>query len=74
MGTLIVYLALANKLFVHSEYQVNVNIFLTKVLNSISGSIKVVPEYAWAILLVAVIAWIIKLAINQLKKEKHEEK
>lgn len=72
MGTLIIYLALANKLFVHSEYQVNVNIFLTKVLNSISNFIKVVPEYVWAILLVAAIASIIKLAINQLKKEKHE--
>lgn len=74
MGTLIVYLALANKLFVHSEYQVNVNIFLTKVLNSINGFIKVVPEYVWAILLVAAIALITKLAIKQLKKEKHEEK
>lgn len=74
MGTLIAYLALANKLFVHSEYQINVNIFITKILNSISGFIKVVPEFVWAILLVAVIALIVKLAINQLKKEKHEEK
>ena len=74
MGTLIFYLAAANKLFVHSEYQVSVNIFLTKVLNSVSSFIKVVPEYVWAILLVAAIASIVKLAINQLKKEKHEEK
>lgn len=74
MGALIVYLALANKLFVHSEYQVNVNIFLTKVLNSVNGFVKVVPEYVWAILSVAAIALITKLAINQLKKEKHEEK
>lgn len=73
MGILIVYLALANKLFTHSEYQVNVNIFLTKILNSVSSFIKVVPEYAWAILLVVAIALIIKLAINQLKKEKHEK-
>lgn len=74
MGVLIAYLAFANKLFVHSEYQVNVNIFLTKVLDSVSSFIKVVPEYVWAILLVAAIASIIKLAIKQLKKEKHEEK
>lgn len=74
MGSLILYLALANKLFVHSEYQVNINIFLTKVLNSVNGFIKVVPEYVWAILLVAAVALIIKIAINQLKKEKHEEK
>lgn len=74
MGTLIVYLALVNKLFAHSEYQVNVNIFLTKILNLINGFIKAVPEYVWAILLVVAIALIIKLAINQLKKEKYEEK
>lgn len=74
MGTLIIYLALANKLFVHSEYQVSINIFLTKILNSVSNFIKAVPEYVWAILLVAAIALIIKLAINQLKKEQHEKK
>lgn len=74
MGALIVYFALADKLFVHSEYQVSINIFLTKVLGSLNGFIKVVPEYVWAILLVAAIASIIKVAIHQLKKEKHEEK
>ncbi|MEK7596003.1 MAG: cytochrome c biogenesis CcdA family protein [Patescibacteria group bacterium] len=73
MGILIVYLALVNKLFVHSEYQVNVNIFLTKVLNLANSFIKAVPEYVWAILLVAAIALIIKLAVNQLKKENHEK-
>jgi len=74
MGSLILYLALANKLFVHSEYQVSINILLTKVLNSVNGFVKVVPEYIWAILLVAAIVLITKLAIKQLKKEKHEEK
>ncbi len=59
-------------LFIHSEYQVNINIFLTKILNSISSFIKVVPESVWAILLFAAIAFIVKLTINQLKKEKYE--
>lgn len=73
MGTLIVYLTLANKLFVHSEYQVNVNIFLTEVLNSVNSLTGAMPEYVWAILIVAVVALIIKLAINQFKKEKYEK-
>ena len=74
MGILIDYLAFTNRLFVHSEYQININIFLTRVLNSISGFIKVVPEYVWAILLITTIIFIVKSSINQLKKEKHEEK
>ncbi len=83
MGSLILYLALTNRLFVHSGYQVSINIFLTKVLNSVAGFLKVVPEYVWAVLLVGVVALIVKIAINQLKqssfaqeasedKEKHE--
>ena len=74
MGTLIGYLAITNRLFVHSEYQVNINIFLTKVLNSASAFIKVVPEYVWAALLIVAIVLIGRSFINQLKKEKHEEK
>ena len=74
MGLLITYLAAANRLFAHSGYQLNVNIFLTKVLNSVSGFIKVVPEYVWAAVVIIAVAFIVKLAINQFKKEKHEEK
>lgn len=69
MGTLILYLAITNKLYIHSEYQVSINIFLTKVLDSVGGFIKVVPEYVWAILLIAAVASIIKLAINQFRRE-----
>lgn len=73
MGLLILYLALTNRLFAHSEYQVNINIFLTKVLNSVNSFIKVIPEYAWAALILIAVALIIKLAINQFRKEKHHE-
>lgn len=73
IGTLIIYLSATNRLFAHSEYQVNVNIFLTKILNSASGFIKVFPEYVWAVLLITIIAFIVKLSINQFKKEKYEK-
>lgn len=74
MGLLITYLALANRLFVHSGYQVSINIFLAKILNSANNFIKVVPEYVWAALVVIAVALIIKSAINKLKEEKNEKK
>ncbi|MEK7627073.1 MAG: cytochrome c biogenesis protein CcdA [Patescibacteria group bacterium] len=72
MGALIIYLSATNRLFVNSEYQVSINIFLTKILNSASGFIKVVPEYVWAAVIITAVALIVKLAINQFKKEKYE--
>ena len=45
MGTVIIYLAFTNRLFVHSEYQTTINIYLTKFLNAISGFIKIIPEF-----------------------------
>lgn len=71
MGLLIIYLALTNRLFTHAGYQTDVNIFLTKILNLISGYIKFIPEYVWAILLVGAVGIIVKIAIN---KFKHEQK
>lgn len=69
MGTWIIYLTLDNKLFVHSEYQTSINIFLTKTLDSISSFVKVVPEYVWAALLVIVVALVIRFSFNQFREE-----
>ncbi len=73
IGTLIGYLALTNRLFMRSSYQLSVNIFLAKTTNAISGFIKVVPEYVWAGLLAIAIGFVVKLSISHMKKEKHEE-
>lgn len=70
MGGLIIYLALTNRLFTHSSYQTDINIFLTKFLNSINNYIKFVPEYVWALLLVVAVGVILRLTINKLKEEK----
>ena len=72
MGALIVYLSLANRLFIHSEYQTDINIFLTKFLASVNGFIKIVPEYVWALLLIAAVGAVIKISLNKFKKEKNE--
>ena len=72
MGIIIVYLALANRLFVHSEYQTAINIYLTKFLNTLSDFIKIIPEYVWAFILIALVIFIIKWSIKQFKKENYE--
>ncbi len=73
MGIFIIYLALANRLFVHSEYQTTINIYLTKFMNAIGGFVKIIPEYGWAIILIVLVAAVIKWSINQFKKEKYEK-
>ncbi|KKU52034.1 MAG: hypothetical protein A3H69_01370 [Candidatus Sungbacteria bacterium RIFCSPLOWO2_02_FULL_47_9] len=74
MGSVILFLAFTNRLFIHSNYQMGVNIYLTKFLDSIGGFVKIVPEYVWALVLVTVTIVIIRIAINQIKKEQYEKK
>ena len=73
MGVLILYLAFTNRLFMQAGgYQTNINIYLTKVLQSISGIAKIIPEYVWALLLILIIGGIIRRVIYQFNKEKQK--
>lgn len=72
MGLLTVYLAATNRLFVHSEYQIEINILLTEFLNLINGWIKNVPEYVWAGALILGVVLIAKSFFKQIKKEKYD--
>ncbi|MFA4819005.1 MAG: cytochrome c biogenesis protein CcdA [Patescibacteria group bacterium] len=73
MGVLILYLALTNRLFMQAGgYQININIYLTKVLQSISGVAQATPEYVWALLLIIIIGGIVWRVVRQLNKEKYE--
>lgn len=74
MGILISYLALTNRLFVHSDYQVTVNIFLTNILTAVNGLVQAVPEYVWAILVLLAVGLIVYFAIKKFKQESYEEK
>lgn len=75
MGILIFYLALTNRLFMQAGgYQTSINIYLTKVLQSISGLVQVVPEYVWALLLVIIVVGVVWRVIRQFNKEKYEKK
>lgn len=75
MGVLILYLAFANRLFMQTGgYQTSINIYLTKVLQSISGAVQTIPEYIWAFSLVTIIGGIVWRVVRQFNKEKNEEK
>ena len=70
MGAITFVWASMNKTATHSEFQVNVNIYLTKfndALNRVTGGI---PEIVWAALFFGLFALIIWAAINQFRKNK----
>lgn len=69
MGILIIYFAFTDRLFAHSSYQTSVNIYLTKLLQTLNAFVSWVPQFAWAILILCVLISIILFAIKQFKKE-----
>lgn len=72
MGGYITYLAFSDKLFTHSSYQLEMNLWNAKFLGAINGFTTLIPEYVWALLLVGVVAFISYVFIRQYNKQKHE--
>jgi len=68
MGLITTYLAFVNRLFVHSAYQTNINIYVDKITKAIGGIIGFVPQYVWALVVLLIIILITKKSINQFKK------
>jgi len=62
--------AFTGNLATHSELQIDVNIYLTKVQIWLNQFIGGVPQYIWAILIVGILAWLTTAAVKQFKKEK----
>lgn len=73
MGGYITYLAFSNKLFVHSEYQVDMNIWNAKFLQAINGFTTLIPEYLWALLFIGIIIYVSSVFVTQYKKQNHEQ-
>lgn len=71
MGVLIIFLAVADKLYMHQEYQVAVNIFIIDTTAKINNIIKFIPNYIWGLIFAAVFILIFKISIDYFKKEKH---
>ncbi len=74
MGGYITYLAFGNKLFAHSEYQLQMNIWNAKFLGAINGFVNLIPEYIWALLFIGIVAYVSHVFIKQYKKQKYEQK
>ena len=66
LGVLIFYLALTNNLISHASYQININIFLTKIIQFIGKYTKVIPEPVWAVIFFILLVIIVKKAVSQL--------
>ena len=74
MGGYITYLAFSNKLFTHSSYQLEMNLWNAKFLGAINGFVTLIPEYIWALLFIGIVASISYVFIKQYKKQKYEQK
>ena len=74
MGGYITYLAFVDKLAMRSEYQLEMNIWNAKFLNTINGFVKFVPEYIWAFLFIGIVTWVSYIFIKQYKKQHYEQK
>ena len=73
MGSYITYLAFSNKLFTHSDYQLEMNIYNAKFLNAINGFVTFIPEYVWALLFIGIVAFVSYVFIKQYNKQKNEQ-
>ena len=67
MGSYITYLAFSDKLFNHSDYQLDMNIYSAKFLNIINSYVSLIPEYIWAVLFVGLVSYFVYLFIKQYK-------
>ncbi len=68
MGGYITYLAFSSKLFVHSNYQLEMNIWNAKFLGAINGFTSLIPEYIWALLFIGIVVFISYVFIKQYKR------
>jgi cytochrome c-type biogenesis protein len=68
MGIYIIYLALANKLAMQSNYQLSTNILVANVVHSIHRFTTKIPELVWAAIILLIFALLINYAIKQFKK------
>lgn len=74
MGGLTVVLALTNRLTFHAGYQLDINIWLAKALQSLRGIVNLLPEWVWGISFLLVFIAILGRALSLLNREQRYEK
>lgn len=73
MGLVIIYYAFMNKLTVHADYQITINIYFAKMQKSILSVITPIPSFIWAVLLAIFIFYIIKAVIKLINYFRNNE-
>ncbi len=74
MAAVTMDLAFTNKLNVHSTYQIDINIYLTRLFNLIRSPAAWLPEYVWAGIFLLFLTGLIIKTIYSFKKETYEQK
>lgn len=69
MGGYITYLALVDRLYRHSSYQLEMNMYNAKFLNVAEKALSWIPEYVWGLLIIGIISYIFHSFIKQRKKQ-----
>lgn len=67
MGGYITYLAFVDRLYRHSAYQLEVNMYNARFLDFVSGVTSSVPEYIWGLLTVGAVSYISYLFVKRIK-------
>jgi cytochrome c biogenesis protein CcdA len=74
MGGYITYLAFSDRLFTHSRYQLEMNVWNARFLKAINGFVTFIPEYVWALVFIGIVAFVSYVFTQQYKKQKYEQK
>ncbi|MEK7139631.1 MAG: hypothetical protein AAB817_02940, partial [Patescibacteria group bacterium] len=74
MAIVTISLAFTNQLNVHAGYQVDINIYLTKLGQALQGVVTLLPEAGWAAVFALGFIGLIIKAIQIFKKETYERK
>lgn len=69
MGVLTSVWAFTGNVNSHSEFQVDVNIYLTRLQDFLNAWIGGVPQYVWAIFFLGVFVWLVWFAVRRFNKE-----
>lgn len=74
LGLVIFYLAQTGNLTTHASYQIDINIFLTRVIQLVERFTKIIPEVVWAIIFFSVFVVILAISLKQFLKISRNEK
>ena len=72
MGSYITYLAFNNRLFMSSELQLKVNLFMGGFLSHLNGFILKVPQGLWALIIILIFVYLLYAFIKQVSNRDNE--